>query len=111
MSTASDIANTVTNNATTPAQRNADGTMNTQQAQQSLNTNYSDFLKLLTTQLTHQDPTAPVDTNQITQEIASLSQVEQLINWCYRGPDEARVSDIAVAYEEAAETFQDFGIR
>jgi acylphosphatase len=38
-------------------------------------------------------------------------QVEQLIKWCYRGPDEARVSDIAVAYEEAAETFQDFGIR
>jgi acylphosphatase len=38
-------------------------------------------------------------------------QVEQLIKWCYRGPEEARVSDIAVAYEEAAETFQDFGIR
>jgi len=38
-------------------------------------------------------------------------QVEQLIKWCYRGPDEARVSDIAVAYEDAAETFQDFGIR
>lgn len=38
-------------------------------------------------------------------------QVEQLIKWCYRGPEEARVSDIAVAYEEAAETFPDFGIR
>jgi len=38
-------------------------------------------------------------------------QVEQLIKWCYRGPEEARVSDIAVAYEDAAETFQDFGIR
>lgn len=38
-------------------------------------------------------------------------QVEQLIKWCYRGPDEARVSDIAVSYEEPAEIFQDFGIR
>ena len=38
-------------------------------------------------------------------------QVEQLIQWCYRGPEEARVSDIAVAYEETAGDFQDFGIR
>jgi acylphosphatase len=38
-------------------------------------------------------------------------QVERLIAWCYRGPEEARVSDIAVAYEEATEDFQDFGIR
>jgi acylphosphatase len=39
------------------------------------------------------------------------AQVEQLIAWCYRGPEEARVSDIAVAYEEADGDFQDFGIR
>jgi acylphosphatase len=38
-------------------------------------------------------------------------QVESLIAWCYRGPDEARVSDIAVSYEEPAGEFQDFGIR
>ena len=38
-------------------------------------------------------------------------QVEKLIRWCYRGPEEARVSDIAVVYEETAETFQDFGVR
>ena len=38
-------------------------------------------------------------------------QVEQLIAWCYRGPEEARVSDISVSYEETAEEFQDFGIR
>ncbi|HLY74800.1 MAG TPA: acylphosphatase [Planctomycetota bacterium] len=38
-------------------------------------------------------------------------QVEQLIAWCYRGPEEARVSDIAVSYGETAEDFQDFGIR
>jgi flagellar basal-body rod modification protein FlgD len=38
-----------------------------------------DFLKLLTTQLQNQDPTAPTDTNQLTQQIATLSQVEQQI--------------------------------
>ena len=38
-------------------------------------------------------------------------QVERLIKWCYRGPEGARVSDIAVAYEEAADEFRDFGIR
>jgi flagellar basal-body rod modification protein FlgD len=43
-------------------------------------TNYQDFLHLLTTQLQNQDPTAPTDTNQLTQQIATLSQVEQQIN-------------------------------
>ena len=38
-------------------------------------------------------------------------QVEELIKWCYRGPSEASVSDIAVTYEEPTEEFQDFGIR
>jgi len=38
-------------------------------------------------------------------------QVERMIRWCYRGPEEARVTDIAVAYEEPSEEFPDFGIR
>lgn len=38
-------------------------------------------------------------------------QVESLIKWCYRGPSEASVSDIAVTYEDALEDFKDFGIR
>lgn len=38
---------------------------------------YEAFLHLLTTQLQHQDPTDPTDTNALTQQIASLSQVEQ----------------------------------
>jgi acylphosphatase len=38
-------------------------------------------------------------------------QVERMIKWCYRGPEEARVSDIAVSYEEPSDEFQDFGIR
>lgn len=38
-------------------------------------------------------------------------QVETLISWCYRGPEEARVTDIAVSYLEADGEFQGFGIR
>ena len=35
------------------------------------------FIKLLTVQLQNQDPTKPLETDQITSQIASLSQVEQ----------------------------------
>lgn len=45
-----------------------------------LDQNYTDFLRLLTTQLQNQDPTAPADTNDLTQQIATLSQVEQQIS-------------------------------
>ena len=41
----------------------------------------------------------------------SREQVETLILWCRRGPEEAQVSDIAVSYEETAEDFSGFGIR
>lgn len=52
----------------------------TDKAAAKAQTNYQDFLHLLTTQLQNQDPTAPTDTNQLTQQIATLSQVEQQIN-------------------------------
>jgi acylphosphatase len=38
-------------------------------------------------------------------------QVDALIKWCYRGPEEARVSDIRIAFEAISEDFADFGIR
>lgn len=38
---------------------------------------FSSFLKLLTTQLQNQDPTAPLDTNQFTNQLVLFSQVEQ----------------------------------
>ena len=41
---------------------------------------YSDFLKLLMTQLKNQDPTAPLDTNQFTQQLVQFSSVEQQLN-------------------------------
>jgi flagellar basal-body rod modification protein FlgD len=55
----------------------------TQRQQTALNSrnqiasNFQDFLKLLTTQLQHQDPTAPLDTNQFTQQLVQFAQVEQ----------------------------------
>lgn len=62
---------------------NADPTRASSQtdlATKSLGGTLDQFLKLLTTQLKNQDPTSPTDTNQLTQQIASLSQVEQQIN-------------------------------
>ena len=41
------------------------------------NQDQTNFLTLLTTQLKNQDPTNPTDTNQVTQQIALLSEVQQ----------------------------------
>ncbi|MDX2073108.1 MAG: flagellar hook assembly protein FlgD [Alphaproteobacteria bacterium] len=49
-------------------------------AADTLFSNTEDFIKLLTVQLQNQDPSKPLETDQITQQIASLSQVEQQIN-------------------------------
>ncbi|MGK7867453.1 flagellar hook assembly protein FlgD [Falsiroseomonas sp. E2-1-a20] len=38
------------------------------------------FLKLLTTQLQNQDPTAPMDANQLTEQLVQFSTVEQQVN-------------------------------
>lgn len=46
----------------------------------ALSGDFNTFLTLLTTQLQNQDPTAPLDTNQLTQQLVSFSQVEQAIN-------------------------------
>jgi flagellar basal-body rod modification protein FlgD len=39
--------------------------------------NFTTFLKLLTTQLQNQDPLSPLDTNQFTQQLVEFAQVEQ----------------------------------
>jgi flagellar basal-body rod modification protein FlgD len=39
-----------------------------------------DFLKLFIAQLTHQDPSSPMDANQSMDQMASFSMVEQLTN-------------------------------
>ena len=84
--TTSTIPTAATVGATTSGSNAATttGTSNTslpssQATNQLLDSNFSDFLQLLTTQLQNQDPTNPADTNQLTQQIATLSQVEQQI--------------------------------
>lgn len=48
-------------------------------AKTSLAQNYSTFLKMLTTQLQNQDPLAPMDSTQFTQQLVQYSAVEQQI--------------------------------
>jgi flagellar basal-body rod modification protein FlgD len=48
-------------------------------AQQSLASNQSTFLTLLTTQLRHQDPLSPMDTNTFTQQLVAMTGVQQQI--------------------------------
>lgn len=43
-------------------------------------TDYQTFLKLLTAQLKNQDPLAPMDSTQFVTQLATFSQVEQLVN-------------------------------
>jgi flagellar basal-body rod modification protein FlgD len=45
----------------------------------SLANNFDTFLTLLTTQLQNQDPLAPMDSTQFTQQLVQFSQVEQQI--------------------------------
>jgi flagellar basal-body rod modification protein FlgD len=41
---------------------------------------YNTFLTLLTSQLQHQDPLNPIDTNQFTQQLVDFASVEQQVN-------------------------------
>lgn len=43
----------------------------------NLKIGYDTFLKLLTTQLQHQDPTSPLDTNQFTTQLVQMTGVQQ----------------------------------
>ncbi|HEX2656031.1 MAG TPA: flagellar hook capping FlgD N-terminal domain-containing protein, partial [Xanthobacteraceae bacterium] len=49
-------------------------------ASKALAGNFDTFLQLLTTQLKHQDPSAPLDTNQFTAQLVQFAGVEQQIN-------------------------------
>ena len=44
-----------------------------------LSADFNFFLRMLTTQLTNQDPTEPMDVSQMTQQIVQFSQVEQQV--------------------------------
>ncbi len=55
-------------------------TSSTALSRTSLSNNFETFLKLLTTQLQNQDPMAPMDTNEFTQQLVMYSQVEQQLS-------------------------------
>ncbi|MDO9127310.1 flagellar hook assembly protein FlgD [Parvibaculum sp.] len=52
---------------------------NSSTASAALAGNFDTFLKLLTTQLQHQDPTNPMSSDQFTQQLVQMSGVEQSI--------------------------------
>jgi flagellar basal-body rod modification protein FlgD len=53
------------------------GTSTNGVSRQTLADNFETFLTLLTTQLQHQNPLEPLDTNQFTQQLVSFAGVEQ----------------------------------
>ncbi len=52
---------------------------NASQSAATLAKDFDNFLQLLTTQLQYQDPLAPMDSNQFTQQLVSFTGVEQSI--------------------------------
>ncbi|HWY62168.1 MAG TPA: flagellar hook assembly protein FlgD [Rhizomicrobium sp.] len=72
---------TTTPAASTPATSTTGATASSPpDALSQLSSNFGTFLTLLTSQLKNQDPTAPMDSNQFTQQLVQFSQVEQQIN-------------------------------
>src|SRR5258707_12848447 len=64
----------------TPASSTTTGATTQPDAMKQLSGNFSTFPTLLTTQLKNQDPPAPMDSNQFTQQLVMYSQVEQQID-------------------------------
>lgn len=52
----------------------------TSEAKSTLIGNYDTFLKILTAQLQNQDPTAPMDASEFTQQLVQYSAVEQQLS-------------------------------
>jgi flagellar basal-body rod modification protein FlgD len=72
-----DSISSATNPATSTIAKSTDETGSTKS---NLGLDEATFLKLLVTQLKNQDPTNPTDPSAWTQQVASLSQVEQQTN-------------------------------
>src|SRR6202011_3932350 len=77
MTAASGAANHVVS-GTTPLPTSSSGSSSlSSTAGGTLAGNFQTFLSLLTTQLQNQNPLAPLDTNQFTQQLVQFAQVEQ----------------------------------
>ncbi|MDX2028022.1 MAG: flagellar hook capping FlgD N-terminal domain-containing protein [Alphaproteobacteria bacterium] len=70
------LQNYLSQQSQTIANSNANSNTNTQ----GIAGNFNTFLKILMTQLKHQDPTNATDTNQFTQELVQFAGVEQQLN-------------------------------
>ncbi|WP_373085536.1 flagellar hook assembly protein FlgD [Sneathiella sp.] len=60
-------------------QTTAASTSNANAASKNLASNFDDFLTLLTTQLTNQDPLNPTDSTEFTNQLVNFTNVEQSI--------------------------------
>lgn len=69
-----DTSSNTVNSTATANQASAAGT-----SLASLGNDYQNFLKLLTIQLQNQDPTQPMDTDKMTQQLVAFTGVEQQI--------------------------------
>lgn len=65
-------ANTTTNTSSTSSSSSSSTAT-------SVSSDYQMFLKLLTTQMTNQDPTSPMDSSDYAVQLATFSQVEQQV--------------------------------
>jgi flagellar basal-body rod modification protein FlgD len=68
---------TTTPTPTTPTTSSSANALSVNNGLASLAGNFQSFLTLLTTQLQNQDPLNPTDTNEFTQQITSMTGVEQ----------------------------------
>lgn len=77
--TAAELAAKKANASNAAAAKASATTDNNGDALSSLTSNYNQFLSLLTAQLSHQDPTSPMQTDSFTSELAQFAGVEQQI--------------------------------
>jgi flagellar basal-body rod modification protein FlgD len=70
---------TVTPAASTTTPQTSSNSSSAASSQVSLSGNFDTFLKLLTTQMQHQDPLNPMDSTQFTNQLVQFSGVEQAI--------------------------------
>jgi flagellar basal-body rod modification protein FlgD len=82
MTTSSSIAPGAPPNSSnqTPKSSLLGSSSDTNVAASQLSSNFDNFLKLLTTQLSNQDPLSPLDATQFTTQLAQFSNVEQAVN-------------------------------
>lgn len=75
-----DVLSAAKNPPVSTMERAKDGQSKAEKGAIGLAGDFQNFLLLLTTQLKYQDPTAPMDTNQFTQQLATFAGVEQQVN-------------------------------